>query len=122
MDTATIIELIGYLGSVLVLVSMLMTSVVRLRVINLIGSILKDWSDRGIDTLEAVHADDKLFKEAQEKKYGKKGPAAGNAGENSANKFNRFEQRETDFSEDEALFMSKHRKKKSEAASDAGNT
>ena len=40
MDTATIIELIGYLGSVLVLVSMLMTSVVRLRVINLIGSII----------------------------------------------------------------------------------
>lgn len=33
-------ELFGYLGSVLVLVSMLMTSVVRLRVINLIGSAI----------------------------------------------------------------------------------
>lgn len=40
MDTAMIIELIGYAGSALVLVSMLMTSVVRLRVINLIGSII----------------------------------------------------------------------------------
>lgn len=33
-----IIELIGYLGSVLIVVSMLMTSVVRLRIINTIGS------------------------------------------------------------------------------------
>ena len=40
MDTSTIIELIGYVGSALVLLSMLMTSVVRLRVINLIGSII----------------------------------------------------------------------------------
>lgn len=35
-----IIETIGYIGSALVLVSMLMTSVVRLRVINLIGSVI----------------------------------------------------------------------------------
>jgi hypothetical protein len=33
-------EIIGYLGSILILVSMLMTSVVRLRVINLIGSAI----------------------------------------------------------------------------------
>ena len=34
------LELFGYLGSVLILISMLMTSVVRLRVINLIGSVV----------------------------------------------------------------------------------
>ena len=38
MKAAMALELVGYLGSFLVLVSMLMTSVVRLRVINLIGS------------------------------------------------------------------------------------
>ncbi len=36
----TVVELIGYLGSALVVVSMLMTSVVRLRIINLIGSAI----------------------------------------------------------------------------------
>lgn len=35
-----ILELIGYLGSLLVIVSMLMTSVVKLRVINTIGSVI----------------------------------------------------------------------------------
>ncbi|MBQ5897462.1 MAG: hypothetical protein IIW81_03245 [Oscillospiraceae bacterium] len=35
-----IIELIGYLGSILVLVSMLMSSVVKLRIINTVGSII----------------------------------------------------------------------------------
>ena len=35
-----ILELIGYLGSALVIVSMLMTSVVKLRIINTIGSII----------------------------------------------------------------------------------
>ena len=40
MDTKMIIELIGYIGSALVLVSMLMTSVVRLRIINLTGSTI----------------------------------------------------------------------------------
>ncbi len=40
MDTKMIIEIIGYIGSALVLVSMLMTSVVRLRIINLTGSII----------------------------------------------------------------------------------
>ena len=40
MDTGFIIEMIGYIGSALVLVSMLMTSVVRLRIINLTGSII----------------------------------------------------------------------------------
>ncbi len=36
----TVIEMIGYLGSALVLVSMLMTSVVKLRLINLTGSVI----------------------------------------------------------------------------------
>ena len=40
MSNAMMLELFGYLGSFLVLVSMLMTSVVRLRVINLIGSAI----------------------------------------------------------------------------------
>ncbi len=40
MDSRTIIELIGYLGSALVVVSMLMTSVVKLRVVNTIGSVI----------------------------------------------------------------------------------
>lgn len=40
MSGALALELFGYLGSFLVLVSMLMTSVVRLRVINLIGSAI----------------------------------------------------------------------------------
>ena len=35
-----IIEIIGYIGSALVIVSMLMTSVVKLRVINMIGSVI----------------------------------------------------------------------------------
>ena len=38
MNQALALELFGYLGSFLVLISMLMTSVVRLRIINLIGS------------------------------------------------------------------------------------
>ncbi|MBO7126359.1 YgjV family protein [bacterium] len=37
---STVIEAIGYIGSVLVLISMLMTSVVRLRTINTIGSLI----------------------------------------------------------------------------------
>ena len=40
MDTAFLIELYGYLGSTLVVVSMLMASVVKLRVVNTIGSIV----------------------------------------------------------------------------------
>ena len=40
MNWALIYELIGYLGTGLILVSMLMTSVVRLRVFNLIGSAI----------------------------------------------------------------------------------
>lgn len=35
-----IVEMIGYLGSILVVVSMLMTSVIKLRVINTIGSLI----------------------------------------------------------------------------------
>ena len=35
-----IIELIGYLGSILVLISMLMSSVIKLRIINTVGSII----------------------------------------------------------------------------------
>ncbi len=38
--SSTALELFGYLGSLLVLVSMLMSSVVRLRVINMIGSAI----------------------------------------------------------------------------------
>lgn len=38
MNNALALELFGYLGSLLILVSMIMTSVVKLRVINLIGS------------------------------------------------------------------------------------
>ncbi len=40
MSTQMLIELFGYLGSLLVVVSMLMTSVVKLRIINMIGSII----------------------------------------------------------------------------------
>ncbi|SFP64867.1 inner membrane protein [Butyrivibrio proteoclasticus] len=40
MNTNTIIEAIGYLGSALVLVSFLMASVVKLRVVNTIGSVI----------------------------------------------------------------------------------
>lgn len=40
MPFNTIIELIGYLGSLLVIVSMLMTSLIKLRVINTIGSVI----------------------------------------------------------------------------------
>lgn len=40
MNTAAIIELAGYLGSTLVVISMLMSSVVKLRVINTIGSCI----------------------------------------------------------------------------------
>ena len=35
-----ILEMIGYLGSALVIVSMLMTSVIKLRVINTIGGVI----------------------------------------------------------------------------------
>lgn len=40
MRLELILELIGYLGSLLVIVSMLMTSVVKLRIINTIGSVI----------------------------------------------------------------------------------
>ncbi len=40
MSTQTILELVGYFASLLVLISLLMTSVVRLRVINMIGSFI----------------------------------------------------------------------------------
>lgn len=40
MDTKLIIELVGYLGSALVVISMLMTSVVKLRVVNTVGSAI----------------------------------------------------------------------------------
>ena len=38
MDLSMLIEMVGYLGSILVVVSMLMSSVIKLRVINTIGS------------------------------------------------------------------------------------
>lgn len=40
MDTRVIVELVGYVGSFLVLVSFLMTSVVKLRLVNSIGGII----------------------------------------------------------------------------------
>lgn len=40
MNTAMLIEMVGYLGSALVLISMIMSSVVRLRIINMIGSAI----------------------------------------------------------------------------------
>ncbi len=40
MDKAVIIEAVGYLGSALVLVSFLMASVVKLRVVNAVGSTI----------------------------------------------------------------------------------
>ena len=40
MNTKVLIELIGYLGSALVVVSMLMTSVVKLRIVNTVGSAI----------------------------------------------------------------------------------
>ena len=40
MDIAMIIEIFGYIGSALVVVSMLMSSIVKLRVVNTIGSIV----------------------------------------------------------------------------------
>lgn len=40
MDTAIIIEIFGYIGSSLVVISMLMTSIVKLRIINMIGSVI----------------------------------------------------------------------------------
>ena len=40
MNTSTLIEAVGYLGSALVLVSFLMSSVVKLRVVNTVGSLV----------------------------------------------------------------------------------
>lgn len=40
MDTDLLIELFGYLGSILIIISMLMTSVKKLRIINMIGSLI----------------------------------------------------------------------------------
>lgn len=40
MDMAMLIEIFGYAGSVLVVVSMLMSSVVKLRMINTVGSTI----------------------------------------------------------------------------------
>ena len=40
MNTKTIIEAIGYVGSALVLVSFLMASVVKLRIVNSVGSVI----------------------------------------------------------------------------------
>ena len=40
MDTKTLIEIFGYIGSALVVVSMLMSSIVKLRIINTVGSVI----------------------------------------------------------------------------------
>ena len=46
MSTALMIEIFGYIGCIFVIISMLMTSVVKLRVINTVGS-----------SISAVYAD-----------------------------------------------------------------
>ncbi len=38
MDSSMIIEIIGYIGSALIVASMLMTSVIKLRVVNTVGA------------------------------------------------------------------------------------
>ena len=40
MNTAMLIEIFGYIGSALVVISMLMSSVVKLRIINTVGSVI----------------------------------------------------------------------------------
>lgn len=40
MDSKLILEIVGYIGSAMVVVSMLMTSIVKLRIINTIGSVI----------------------------------------------------------------------------------
>ena len=40
MNTQTIVEIIGYVGSALVLISFMMSSVVKLRVVNTVGSLI----------------------------------------------------------------------------------
>ena len=40
MDNAMMIEIFGYIGSALVVVSMLMSSIVKLRIINTVGSVI----------------------------------------------------------------------------------
>ena len=40
MNTHMIVELVGYFGSALVLLSFLMTSVVKLRIINMAGGVI----------------------------------------------------------------------------------
>lgn len=40
MDSAMMIEVFGYIGSALVVISMLMSSIVKLRVINTVGSVI----------------------------------------------------------------------------------
>lgn len=40
MDTAMLIEIFGYIGTILVVVSMLMSSMVKLRIINTVGNIV----------------------------------------------------------------------------------
>jgi len=40
MNTALYIEMFGYIGSVLIVVSMFMSSVVKLRIINTAGSVI----------------------------------------------------------------------------------
>ncbi len=40
MDTNILLEIFGYIGTVLVVVSMMMTSVTKLRVVNMCGSVI----------------------------------------------------------------------------------
>lgn len=40
MDTNIFLEIFGYIGTVLVVVSMMMTSVTKLRIVNMCGSVI----------------------------------------------------------------------------------
>lgn len=40
METRTLLEIIGYAGSALVVISMMMTSVFKLRIVNILGSVI----------------------------------------------------------------------------------
>jgi hypothetical protein len=56
METATVYELIGYVASALIVISLLMASVLKLRVINLVGAIVFTAYGLLIDSLPVVLA------------------------------------------------------------------
>lgn len=48
MSTSSIFQLIGYLGSMLIVVSLAMSSVIRLRIVNLVGASVFAPTSRGL--------------------------------------------------------------------------